>query len=54
MHWQETEEIAPFKVPDDVVDLVRYGQVLDTAKIERAGFQPKHDQRGCLEAIWKD
>ena len=22
MHWQETEEIAPFKVPDDVVDLV--------------------------------
>lgn len=43
-----------FGVPhlsDDVVALARFGQVVDTAKIERAGFRPKHDQRTCVEAI---
>ena len=38
---------------DDVIALARFGQVVDTAKIERAGFRPKHDQRTCVQAMRK-
>ena len=41
-------------LPDDVIDLARFGQVVDTAKLERAGFRPKHDQLTCLRAIQED
>lgn len=43
-----------FRVPylaDDVIDLARFGQVVDTAKLEHAGFRPKHDQLACIRAI---
>ncbi len=38
-------------LPDDVIDLARFGQVVDTAKITQAGFRPKHDQLTCVESI---
>ncbi len=38
-------------LPDDIVPLARFGQAIDTTKIERAGFRPKHDQTDCFDAI---
>ncbi len=38
-------------VPGDLVDLVRFGHVVDTQKIERAGWHPTHDQESCLRLL---
>jgi nucleoside-diphosphate-sugar epimerase len=35
-------------IPASLSNLLRYGHVVDTAKIERAGWKPLHDQSSCL------
>lgn len=40
----------PF-APAELLDLLRYGHVVDTAKIEGAGWRPEYDQKKCLKAI---
>lgn len=41
---------VPF-LPSDTVDLARFGQALDTAKIERVGWHAQYDQDGCIAAL---
>jgi UDP-glucose 4-epimerase len=41
---------VPF-VPAELLDLLRFGHVVDTAKIERAGWKPQFDQRRCLSML---
>jgi UDP-glucose 4-epimerase len=41
---------VPF-VPGTLAARLRYGQALDTRKLERAGWRPEHDQRSCLAAL---
>ena len=38
-------------VPSDVIDLLRFGHAIDTAKLTRAGFEPDTDQAACLRAL---
>jgi len=38
-------------VPDGLLDLLRFGHVVDTAKLASAGFQPAYDQDACLGAL---
>ena len=38
-------------LPAELVDLLRFGHAIDTRKLERTGWRPRHDQRGCLEAL---
>jgi len=40
----------PF-VPANLIDLLRFGHVVDTRKIERAGWKPEHDQASCLATL---
>jgi UDP-glucose 4-epimerase len=35
-------------VPEGMLDLLRFGQTLDTSKLASAGFLPDFDQRDCL------
>ena len=37
-------------VPPGLLDLLRFGHAVDTAKLAHAGFEPSHDQPSCLEA----
>jgi UDP-glucose 4-epimerase len=37
----------PF-LPGEIVDILWYGHVLDTAKIEHTGWHPRYDQDGCI------
>ncbi len=37
-------------VPPGLLDLLRFGHAVDTAKLAHAGFEPGHDQLACLEA----
>lgn len=43
----------PF-VPAALMDLLRFGHAIDTTKIERAGWQPRYDQRDCLATFRLD
>ncbi len=43
----------PF-VPVALLDLMRFGHVVDTAKLEREGWRPEHDQRSCLSLLRHD
>jgi UDP-glucose 4-epimerase len=38
-------------VPEGMLDLLRFGQALDTSKLASAGFRPDFDQRACLAAL---
>jgi UDP-glucose 4-epimerase len=40
----------PF-VPAELLDLLRFGHAVDTEKIERAGWRPRHDQFSSLSAL---
>lgn len=40
----------PF-VPVALLDLMRFGHVVDTTKLEREGWRPEHDQRSCLSLL---
>lgn len=43
----------PF-LPAELIGLLRYGHAVDTAKLERAGWQPQYDQVGCLKTLSGD
>jgi UDP-glucose 4-epimerase len=43
----------PF-VPADLLDLLRYGHVVDTRKIEQAGWKPRYDQPACLASLARE
>ena len=38
-------------VPSELVPVLRFGHVIDGAKLERAGWRPRYDQADCLEAM---
>lgn len=38
-------------VPADLYDLMRFGHVVDTEKIEAAGWKAQYDQRDCLATL---
>ena len=38
-------------VPSELVPVLRFGHVIDGAKLERAGWRPRYDQADCLEAL---
>lgn len=40
----------PF-IPGHLAPWLRYGQALDTRKLERTGWRAKFDQVGCLGAV---
>jgi UDP-glucose 4-epimerase len=40
----------PF-VPAELLDLLRFGHVVDIRKLEQAGWRPRYDQPGCLRAL---
>ncbi len=37
-------------LPENLFDLLRFGHVVDTVKIEEAGWHPAHDQGSCLSS----
>jgi UDP-glucose 4-epimerase len=41
---------VPF-VPSELLDLMRFGQTIETSKIERAGWRSQFDQTACLAAV---
>jgi len=43
----------PF-VPVALLDLMRFGHVVDTTKLEREGWRPERDQRSCLSILRDD
>lgn len=38
-------------VPSGMLDLLRFGQAIDTSKLAAAGFHPERDQRDCLASL---